>query len=313
MAFSGFPLHTGSTWNPGYEIPTDDFVLEDSDSNPLSYSCDFNVDAGANYPQIPPSTWTVTLTVGVTNGKIVAQVFPKQPEETTSSGTLIVECRVRPSWEGSSDNVVKIDPTGCSSVSEHLEDLRQLVQKTTLPSGSKQCCLKPGAIVHVDLAFNIDTDSLGAAVNRTDMKNLLDSRILSDCKLVCQGREFPVHRAILANQSPVFAAMFQNNMEEKSTGICRIDDMSSEVVTALIRFVYTRAELDRDTNLMELWMAADKYDMANLRVECLRGMVEFVSGASVDAALSYLEFAQEHNLEKLRAAAARVVGMHADE
>ncbi|XP_055355876.1 TD and POZ domain-containing protein 4-like [Paramacrobiotus metropolitanus] len=172
--------------------------------------------------------------------------------------------------------------------------------------------MKKNAFVYVDLTFYIDTESLDAAINRADLKNLLDSHTLSDCTLICEGHQFSVHRAILASQSSVFAAMFQNDMLEKSTGICKINDISADALKAMIHFVYTRADVPTNAKLMELWMAADKYDMADLRAECLRVMLQAASEASVDQALSYLNFAQEHNLKKLRAAAARVVSMDTD-
>ncbi|XP_055355875.1 kelch-like ECH-associated protein 1 [Paramacrobiotus metropolitanus] len=314
MAFLGCPTNNSPALNLLYAIPAEQFALEDPYANHLRYSCDFNVEAGPKYPQIPSSTWTVTITIGVNDASIVAKVEPKGPsEETTSSGSLLVECRVRRNWVGSCDTVVQIDGDGWTTTAAEPEDLSGLVTMTSLPCGKKQCALKQTAFVNVDLTFHIDTESLNAAVNRADLKHLLDSQLLSDCTLICEGHQFSVHRAVLASQSPVFAAMFQNDMTEKSTGICNINDMSAEDLKAMIRYVYTRADLEKHSSLMKLWMAADKYDMADLRAECLCVMLEAVSEAPVDQALSYLNFAHEHNLKKLRTAAARVVSMDVDD
>ncbi|XP_055355874.1 uncharacterized protein LOC129601164 [Paramacrobiotus metropolitanus] len=311
MAFSGFPMNTSSTLNLTYKIPTEQFVLEDVCTNSLRYRCDFNVETGPNYPHIPSSTWTVTLTIGVIDGEIVPTVEPKgPPTDTQSAGTLIVECRVRPTFKGSCDNVVQIDPRGWTNDTETLESASELVKITRLPCGKDHCSLKKSAFVFVDLTFHMDEGSVGAAVNRADLKNLLDSHTLSDCTLVCEGQEFPVHRAILAGQSPVFAAMFQNDMQEKATGICKINDIGVDALKIMIEFVYTRASVTTDDNLPELWMAADKYDMADLRAECLRLMLQAIKA---ETALGYFDFARQHNLKKLRAAAARLISLDAKE
>ncbi|XP_055355877.1 uncharacterized protein LOC129601167 [Paramacrobiotus metropolitanus] len=313
MAYAGFPMQSSPTLNFSCKIPTEQFALEDLGSSSLRYSCDINVEAGANYPQIPSSTWTVKITIGAIDGSIVANVAPKGPSnQTKSSGTLLVECRVSPSWEGSCDNVVRIDETGWNLGPEKLIQLNQLVQKICLPCGKSHCSLKKNAFVYVELTFHIDLDSLEAAVNRADLKYLFDSHMLSDCTLACQGQEFPVHRAILAGQSPVFAAMFQNDMLEKSTGICKITDISADALKAMIEYVYKREEvyMPTDNGLMELWTAADKYDMADLRAECLREMLRMMKA---DTALTYFDFARQHKLKKLRAAAARLISLDVNE
>ena len=52
------------------------------------------------------------------------------------------------------------------------------------------------------------------------LAQLMDSEEYSDLKLVCQGLEFKVHKAILSTQSPVFAAVFfRVKVNRTSSGI----------------------------------------------------------------------------------------------
>ncbi|XP_055330435.1 uncharacterized protein LOC129582844 [Paramacrobiotus metropolitanus] len=130
----------------------------------------------------------------------------------------------------------------------------------------------------------------------------MESAILSDCtQVLTDGKKFTAHRNILAAHSPVFAAMFQNEMKEKATGICKVDDATSDVLDVLIRYAYTH-ELTYDESsqlcarMDELWMAADKCDMKTLRSACEVCMAEWMERSN---ALRYLVFAQEHGITLL--------------
>ena len=45
--------------------------------------------------------------------------------------------------------------------------------------------------------------------------------MLSDISLVVAARRIPAHKLVLANASPVFAQMFQSDMQESATGEVR--------------------------------------------------------------------------------------------
>ena len=48
-----------------------------------------------------------------------------------------------------------------------------------------------------------------------DIEDIYVNGDFADFTIVCQGKEFPCHQAILAGRSSVFHAMFSNDMEEK--------------------------------------------------------------------------------------------------
>ncbi|XP_055350637.1 speckle-type POZ protein B-like [Paramacrobiotus metropolitanus] len=162
--------------------------------------------------------------------------------------------------------------------------------------------LVQGLCLYAQLVIQLD-EPQEAAFYRADLRNLLQSGTLSDCQIVCQGKEFPVHRAILAAQSPVFAAMFQNSMKETSSGICKIDGIPVDLMQIVIQFAYTRAPFQADGKLVELWNVADKYDMQDLCAECVRMMMDSIRAEN---ALAYFDFAREHNFLPLQKAAAKV-------
>ena len=72
-----------------------------------------------------------------------------------------------------------------------------------------------------------------------DLGHLLVDGHLSDVVLRVGDRKFPVHRAILAANSPVFRAMFTSDMKESVAEEIPIEDIEPDVMEELLRCVYT--------------------------------------------------------------------------
>jgi hypothetical protein len=70
---------------------------------------------------------------------------------------------------------------------------------------------------------------------------------------------------MVMGQSKAFERMFLSICVESSTSTVTIDDISPLVMEQLIRFLYLRnAELENVAE--DLFVAADKYDLEDLRV-----------------------------------------------
>ena len=91
-----------------------------------------------------------------------------------------------------------------------------------------------------------------------DLSTLFETQKFSDVTLCVGGKEFSVHKAILAARSPVFAAMFEHEMEEKKQNRVDITDMDPEVLREMLRFIYTGKTPFLDKLDAELLAAADK-------------------------------------------------------
>jgi speckle-type POZ protein len=96
--------------------------------------------------------------------------------------------------------------------------------------------------------------------------------------LLCEGNgadvnfSFPesrisAHKAILAARSPVFAAMFQHDMQENKANEVEITDISSTVFKKLLQFIYT-GQCKLEDMAEELLFAADKYQIEGLKQMC---------------------------------------------
>lgn len=91
-----------------------------------------------------------------------------------------------------------------------------------------------------------------------DLSGLFESQKFSDVILCVSGKEFFVHKAILAARSPVFAAMFEHEMEEKKQNRVDITDMDYDVLREMLRFIYTGKAPFLEKLDAELLAAADK-------------------------------------------------------
>ena len=92
----------------------------------------------------------------------------------------------------------------------------------------------------------------------------------SDVHINCGGKIFNCHEFVLSARSPVFRAMFQNNMTERKTKSVTIADNSPEVIEKMLQFMYSgKVDLGGNSELTgELLKAADKYELEMLKKVC---------------------------------------------
>jgi BTB/POZ domain/Leucine rich repeat len=102
-------------------------------------------------------------------------------------------------------------------------------------------------------------------------KEMWQSNRYSDFLIVGGGgdqgeasKEFKVHKIVLGFQSPVFAAIFDNVMEEAQSGKMTIKDFSANVVEGMLCYIYT-GEIQDAKDAMDLYAIAIKYDIAGLK------------------------------------------------
>jgi speckle-type POZ protein len=97
-------------------------------------------------------------------------------------------------------------------------------------------------------------------------QSLLIGGKLADFTLavVKDGKQFSVHKAILAAHSPVFAAMFEHDCEEKRKNKVEITDMDLDVCLEMIRFIYSGKVKELNRYAMELLVAANKVMLETL-------------------------------------------------
>lgn len=124
----------------------------------------------------------------------------------------------------------------------------------------------PTWFAHKDDVFNIKRMTINWTLTlkpRFPRDYLLCGIKPSDFIIVCQEKEFQVHKNILSFASPVFDAMFRNDFLESNEGKVTIDDFKSKTIENALNFIYSsilKRLFDVD-QMLDLFKFADKYNL----------------------------------------------------
>ena len=160
-------------------------------------------------------------------------------------------------------------------------------------------------------SYHRDSESLPATVSKhtlkDDFSSLLQDEQFCDVTLVAGKKRIRVHKLILSARSPVFASMFQHEMMETTTNVVTIADIRPEILEAMLKFIYTddctvliiSSEIAR-----ELFSAADKYQLEQLKTLCENELSKTLSIATVAETLVYADM---HNAQHLKQSCIRLI------
>jgi BTB/POZ domain len=99
-----------------------------------------------------------------------------------------------------------------------------------------------------------------------NLGKMLNDPQFSDFKFIVKGKEFKVHRNILAAASPVFTKLFTADMEEARTSECIVDDIEPEIFELLLRFIHKGKLIEIIGAVsVKLYEAAHYYQIAQLK------------------------------------------------
>ncbi|KAL7298623.1 hypothetical protein TKK_0008391 [Trichogramma kaykai] len=122
------------------------------------------------------------------------------------------------------------------------------------------------------------------------------SEKLSDVKLIVEEKEIPAHKIVLSALSPVFRTKFICDVLENEENFVKITDTTANVVTEMLRFIYTGQINAIDTDmLIELLGVADKYQIDGLKIKCGKILYANLSSENaVDILLASHKYKVEH-------------------
>lgn len=101
----------------------------------------------------------------------------------------------------------------------------------------------------------------------------------------------PAHKVVLANRSPVFRAMLENEMEESRSGTIRITDVSYDALRAFVNYLYTAEAWLNEQMACDLLVLAEKYQVKHLKGFCEKFLVTKLNW---DNSLMTYAFAHQH-------------------
>ncbi|XP_043479764.1 speckle-type POZ protein B-like [Leptopilina heterotoma] len=130
-----------------------------------------------------------------------------------------------------------------------------------------------------------------------NMTSLLSDENFKDVRFKVGDKEFTAHKAILTIQSPVFAAMFNSKMSEELTSIVEIKDVKPEIFQQMLNFIYNVEVKDLDEVALELFCVAEKYQLEELKTNCINSLHKCLSAKTV---FDTLEMADLYSLLELK-------------
>uniref|UniRef100_A0A3B6MJL0 BTB domain-containing protein n=1 Tax=Triticum aestivum TaxID=4565 RepID=A0A3B6MJL0_WHEAT len=141
---------------------------------------------------------------------------------------------------------------------------------------------------------------------------LLKSKDGADVAFRVGGQVFEDHRSVLAARSPVFKAELFGTMRERSGDPIEIDDIEAGVFKSLLHFIYTDslpetthegtdegATHEDIATTGHLLVAADRYDIARLKLICEEILCNHIDSSMVATSLV---LAEQHNYHGLKEA-----------
>jgi len=116
----------------------------------------------------------------------------------------------------------------------------------------------------------------GAAVNAvavtagytSQMRDLVNDEEFADVTFLIENEPVYAHRAILAQRSDHFSAMFRSGMRESVEKTIAIPNVSKTVFLLLLEYIYTDSVKIDVEHAIDLYIAADLYHLERLREMC---------------------------------------------
>lgn len=127
-------------------------------------------------------------------------------------------------------------------------------------------------LVEAEILHTIVTsgDSIPPDSSRKDMYRLYLCGSLTDMTIKCEDKEFKVHKAVLASQSPVFRGMFEADMLEARSGVVEVSGVTSTAMSDLITYIYTGTAPHLRTLANELLDVSSRYQIDRLFKMCVK-------------------------------------------
>ncbi|GFR08659.1 TD and POZ domain-containing protein 3 [Trichonephila clavata] len=130
------------------------------------------------------------------------------------------------------------------------------------------------------------------------LRSMYLDKLFCDTELSTPTKTFSAHKSILSARSPVFKAMFTNEMKEKIRERVDITDVDADTMHRILLYVYTDIleDLCLETASL-LYEAADKYQILNLKSKCSSFLMDNLTVDNVCGVLVLADMHQDNDLK----------------
>ncbi|XP_055951479.1 speckle-type POZ protein B-like [Argiope bruennichi] len=146
---------------------------------------------------------------------------------------------------------------------------------------------------------------------KEDFKTMLENPVNSDVCLQVGDDRIAAHWSVLCSRSPYFKEMFDSGIKEQPQNSITITDIYAGTVKKLVEFLYTAtfAQNCDFHELFDLYYAADKYEVMDLRNLCA---CRIISEVTTENVCQILLLAHRHSDKSLKKEAMDFIQAHAD-
>lgn len=127
--------------------------------------------------------------------------------------------------------------------------------------------------------------------------NFHDDETFKDITFKVKTQKIKAHKMMLTLRSPVFAARFKNKVYEEQTSNDEIKDIKPAIFQKMLQFIYT----DKVENLkefsIELYYAAEKFQLEKLKRLCINSLRE---NLSIETIIKTFEFTEIFRIADLK-------------
>ena len=220
-----------------------------------------------------------------------------------SDGEIHEECPFRFKFSGITPTLQRMCRVKCQIVCSGVlvvnTKFKSIDHELTFFSSYPLSELKNTPTKLLTLNINLIADYLDTRILK-GISSMLHDSTFADFVFNVQGREFKVHKLILATASPVMAKMFTTDMEEAKSNKCTIEHIKSDTFSHLLELVYVGnfRENISATDAMMLYEAAHYYEIMNLQQPCHQIIHKMLT---IENAVELYKWAQPYDLEELKA------------
>jgi len=110
-----------------------------------------------------------------------------------------------------------------------------------------------------------------ASTLQSDLKQMFNNPLSSDVQLTVEdftGPPLSAHRALLAARSEAFKAMLLNDMSESTMKTITLKEIKFDTLTSLVQYFYYDSVTITETNVVDLLMASDRFQIKRLQAMC---------------------------------------------
>lgn len=129
-----------------------------------------------------------------------------------------------------------------------------------------------------------------------DFFNFKKSGEFTDFTITVSGKEFKIHKMVLAAQSSVFKKMFTDDAEEAVQSFSGIKNFSVETFEAFLDFFYT-GKVDGSVKPLEMFQLAFEFDVPVAKKLCIAKCLENLDDSN---AIEVFNFAHHYELIDLK-------------